>query len=140
MSKLHLEDMFYGPTRVTESSSSHLDAFLSNTTYSFSNVAGFLCSFTDHHIMLGDYFGRRSHAQTGHKVISTRCYRKLDVSVLEEMLFNDDVWNAVLSFDNIDDTVECFTTVLQGLLDALLPLRQIRVKQYVNPWAATGSV
>ena len=58
MSELHLEDMFSGPTRVTESSTSHLDVILSNTTYSFSNVAGFPCSFMDHHIILGDYFGR----------------------------------------------------------------------------------
>jgi len=34
----------------------------------------------------------------------------------------------------------CFTTVLQGLLDALLPLRRIRVKQHVNPWATTSSI
>ena len=62
------------------------------------------------------------------------------MSVLEEMLVDDGVWNTVLSFDNIDDTVECFTTVLQGLLDALLSLRQIRVKQHFNPWAAAGVV
>ena len=52
----------------------------------------------------------------------------------------DGVWNNVLSFDNVDDSVECFTTVLQGLLDALLPLHRIRIKQHTNPWAATSSV
>jgi len=105
-----VEDLFSGPTRVTESSSSHLDVFLSSSSYSFSNVASFPCSFTDHHIILGDYFGR-SHVQSNHKVIYARCYRKLDVSVLEKMLVDDDVWDTVLSFDNIDDSVECFTIV-----------------------------
>ena len=132
--------MFSGPTRITESSSSHLDVFLTGTSCSFSNVAGFPCSFSDHHLVLGDYFGRRSHALLcDHKVIYTRCYQKLDAAVLEDLLA-DGVWNDVLSFDNVDDSVECFTTVLQGLSDALLPLRRIRIKQHTNPWAATSSV
>ena len=123
MSEFKLHDMFSGPTRITESSCSHLDVFLTGTSYSFSNVTGFPCSFSDHHLVLGDYFGRRSrHALLyDHKVIYTRCYRKLDPTVLEDLLV-DDVWSSVLSFDNVDDSVECFTTVLQGLLDALLPL------------------
>ena len=71
-----------------------------------------------------------AHVQTGHKVISAQCYHTLDMFVLEEMLTDDDVWYTVLSFDNIDDTGECFATVLQGLLDALLPLHKIT---HVNP-------
>ena len=140
MSDFHLSDMFSGPTRITESSSSHLDVFLTSSSCSFSNVAGFPSSFSDHHLVLGDYFGRRSHAPlVDHKVIYTQCYRKLDAAVLEDMLV-DDVWNDVLSFDNIDDSVECFTTVLQGLIDVLLPLHRIRIKQHTNPWVATSRV
>jgi len=61
------------------------------------------------------------------------------VAVLENLL-TDGVWNDVISFDNVDDSVECFTTVLQGLLDVLLPLRRIRIKQHINPWATTSRV
>ena len=52
----------------------------------------------------------------------------------------DSVWNDVLSFDNINDSVECFTTVLQGLLDPLLPLCRIRIKQHTNCWVAIPAV
>jgi len=62
-------------------------------------------------MVLGDYFGRRSHTPSGHRIIYAWCYC-IDVSVLEKMLANDDIWNTVLSFANIDDSVECFTTVL----------------------------
>ena len=48
MSEFHVNDLFSGPTHITESSSSHLDVFLSNTSYSFSNVVGLPCSFSDH--------------------------------------------------------------------------------------------
>ena len=52
----------------------------------------------------------------------------------------DDVWNDVLSFDDVNDSTECFVTVLQGLLDVLLSLRRVRIKQHINPWAANGRV
>ena len=74
MPDFHLRDMVSGLTRITESSSFHLDVFLTSTSYSFSNVAGFSCSFSDHHLVLGDYFGRQSHAPLcDHKVIYTQC-------------------------------------------------------------------
>ena len=52
----------------------------------------------------------------------------------------DGVWNDALSFKNIDDSVECFTTVLQGLLGVLLPLHHNRIKQHTYPWVATRRV
>ena len=56
------------------------------------------------------------------------------------MLADDEIWTTVLSFANVDDSEECFTTILQGLLDALLLLHCIRIKQHVNLWAATSSI
>ena len=46
----------------------------------------------------------------------------------------------VVSFYNVSDPVECFTAILQGLMDLLIPLHRIRVKQRVTPWAATINV
>ena len=69
-----------------------------------------------HRSSLADYF-RRSHPSCDHKIIYARCYRKLGVS---KMLADDEIWTTVLSFANVDDSEECFTTILQGLLDALL--------------------
>ena len=58
---------------------------------------------------------------------------------LEDMLV-DGIWNDVLYFDNTDDSVEWFTTVLQRLLYVLLPLCSIRIKQHTKPWVATSRV
>jgi len=46
----------------------------------------------------------------------------------------------VVSFYNVSDPVECFTAILQGLMDLLIPLHRIRVKQRLTPWAATINV
>ena len=51
------------------------------------------------------------------------------------MLSEDHAWHNALSFNDIDNSVLCFTTVLEGLLDFVVPLHNIRVTQNVNPWA-----
>ena len=130
-------EMFSRPTRITQLTCSHLDVFLTNSSCSFKDVSALPVGFNDHHIVMGTYLARRSNnggLDSPHQVIYARCYRKLDLSVLQDLL-TDDVWNDVLSFDDVDDSVECFTLVLRAVFDLLVPLRKICVKQRVNPWA-----
>ena len=135
--------MFSGPTRITQSTCSHLDVFLTNSSCSFEDVSALPVGFSDHHTVMGTYLTRRSHnggLDSVHQIIYARCYRgKLDLSVLQDLL-TDDVWNDVLSFDDVNDSVECFTQVLCAVFDLLVPLRKICVKQRVNPWVANGAV
>jgi len=110
---------------------------MTNSLYSFSQVAALRCSFSDHPIVVGDYFGR-SHDQSGHRTIQVCCYRKFDVTVLEYVL-TDDVWNKVFTFGSVNDSAECFVTVLQAILDLLLLLHHIRVKQHINHWETSNT-
>ena len=89
--------------------------------------------FSDHHIVLGTYLTRRSHQPSGHKLINVRSYRKLDPTLLH----SDETWKDVFLFDDVSDTMECFIAMLQSLMDSLIPLHKIHVKQHVTPWAAT---
>ena len=132
---IDLCEMFNGPTRITESTSSHLDVFLRNCSFAFADVLVKPIGFSDHHIVMGTYLARRTHPPCTHKVVYARSYRKLDSDLLCD-LFTDEAWDTVLSFDNVSDTVQCFTSVLQGLLDFLIPEHKIRVRQNVSPWAA----
>ena len=133
----NLSDLFQRPARITDSSGSHLDVFLTNISCSLVGVTGIPCGFSDHHIVLGNYYCHKSHSRIGHKIIQARCDNELDSLLLQDMLSEDRVWHDVLSFDDIDDTVLCFTTVLEGLLDFLVPLHKISIKQTVSPWATT---
>ena len=65
---------------------------------------------------MGTYLAQRTHPPCTHKMVYARNYHKIDSDFLCD-LFTDEVWDAVFSFDNVSDTVQCFTTVLQGLLD-----------------------
>ena len=48
--------MFTGPTtRITELSSSHLDVFLTNCSYSFTDVIALSVGFSDRHIVVETY-------------------------------------------------------------------------------------
>ena len=55
----------------------------------------------------------------------------MDTSVLQDLL-SDDAWNDVFSFDDVNDSVEFFMLMLRALLDMLVPLHTIHVKQHVN--------
>ena len=81
-SSFGFKDMFAGPTRITESTSSHLDAFLTNSEFSFDDVVALPVGFSDHHIVVGTYLARRSHQLSGHKFINVRPYHKLDSNLL----------------------------------------------------------
>lgn len=116
-----------------------LDVFLTNCSYSFTDVTALPISFSDHHVVVGTYLTRRSHQFTGHVLMYVRSYRKLDPTLLHD-IYTDKVWDDVFSFDNVSDIVECFTAMLQELMELLVPLRRVRVKQHVSPWAADSEV
>jgi len=88
--------------------------------------------FSDHHIVMETYLARRTHPPCTHRAVYARSYQKLDPQSLCD-LFTDGTWDAVFSFNNVSDTVQCFTTVLQGLLDFLVPDHKICVRQNVSP-------
>ena len=74
--------MFTGPTRVTDSTSSHLDVFLPNCSFSFIDVIALPVGFIDHHIVVGTYLARQSCLLSGHQFINLRSYHKLDPTLL----------------------------------------------------------
>ena len=55
-------------------------------------------------------------------------------------MYTDEVWNDVLSFDEIFDAVECISVVFLELIDLLIPLYKVRVKQHASPLAANSEV
>ena len=57
------------------------------------------------------------------------------------MLSDDSSWNDVFSITDVNDYVLCFTLVLQGLLDILVPLRCLRIRKGGrNPWLTTPDI
>ena len=73
-----------------------------------------------------------------HRFVFFRNFQKLDTDKLHEFLMCDDIWDDVLSsFDNISDCVECF---ISGLLDLLVPLKKLRVRQRDCPWLSSYSL
>ena len=82
MNAFGLCKMFNEPTCSTESTSSHLDVFLPNGSFSFDKVFALPVGFSDHHIAMGTYLARRSHQPCTHRVIYARSNRKFDSALL----------------------------------------------------------
>ena len=62
----------------------------------------------------------------------------MHVDLLYDILSEDICWKNVFSFPDVDDCVHYFTLVLQGLLDAVVPLHQLCVhKDGSDPWLTT---
>ena len=63
------------------------------------------------------------------------------MDLLSDILSDDVTWNDVFSFLNVDDCVHCFTLVLQGLLDFLVPLHRLCVRNGgSDPWLTTPCI
>ena len=71
---IDLCEMFNKPARITESTSSHLYVFLTNSSFSFDDVFAVPVGFSDHHVGMGTYvrtyLAGRSHQLHTHKVIN----------------------------------------------------------------------
>ena len=75
------------------------------------------------------------------RIISVRNYQKLDKDKLDEIFKCDDVWDDALSrFDDLSDCPECFNLIINGLLDLLVPLKNLRVRQRDCPWLSNASL
>ena len=63
------------------------------------------------------------------------------MDLLSDILSDDITWNDVFSSPNVDDCVHCFTLMLQGLLDFLVPLCRLCVRNGgSDPWLTTPCI
>ena len=108
--------------------------------FDFTRVYPF--SGSDHHLIVSHFYARGKCVDPPpHKLVVVRNFQKLDVMKLDEFLMCDDIWDDVLSrFDNISDCVECFNLIINGLLDLLVPLKKLRVRQKDFPWLFSPSL
>ncbi len=70
------------------------------------------------------------------KTIKFRDYSKLDIERVADILTDDD-WSGIVGFDDVDTCFECFSLVVSGIMDVLLPIKCKRVKRHVPPWSLT---
>ena len=138
---LSLTELIGQPTRVTGSIHSQIDVILTNAPDDFHDSTAVPCSCTDHYLTLSHYYASGLKTGSVPKVVFFRNYRKLDVDSLSDILSDDITWNDVFFFPNVNDCVHCFTLLLQGLLDFLVPLCWLRVRNgSSDPWLTTPCI
>ena len=142
MKQLQLTDLVCVPTRVTSNSSSQIDVFLTTDVHCFDATRVYPFSGSDHCLIVSHFYSRGICADSpSHRIISVRNYQKLDKDKLDEIFKCDDVWDDVLSkFDDLSDCLECFNLIINGLLDLLVPLKNLRVRQRDCPWLSNASL
>ena len=142
MKQLQLVDLVCTPTRVTMDSSSQIDVLLTTDDGCFNFTKVFPFSGSDHHLIVSRYYPRGLCVDPpSHQIVVVRNFQKLDTVMLDKLLTCDDIWDDVLSkFDNVSECLECFNLIMNGLLDLLVPLKKLRVRQRDCPWLSSGSI
>ena len=138
MKQFKFVDLVCAPTRVTMYSSSQIDVLMTTDVQCFEFTKVFPFSGSDHHLIVSHFYSRGVCVDPpSHRFVVVRNFQKLDTAKLDELLACDDIWDAVLStYDDISECLECFNLIMNGLLDLLVPLKKLRVRQRDCPWLA----
>ena len=132
--EFHLHNIIDSPTRITEETSSLLDLSLNSDKHYFSNVFIHPCSYSDNHNMIGATFVPRGiHSSDGHKFMAVRRFSSISLDRINQMLATLD-WNSFVSFDDVNESVECLSKVISDVLDLLFPIKYVQVKWHCPPW------
>ena len=124
------------PTRVTEKSSTLLDHIF---TINISKISqsGVLCTgFSDHYTT---YCTRKSikDAVGKHKTIRIRSMKNYSqINFLEKLRTVD--WSGVMNCQHVNDAWCNFKSLFTGVLDEIVPFKQIRIKTRTEPWMSSN--
>ena len=127
------------PTRVTATTSSQLDLILTDSPSYFHTTAAIPCHASDHHVVITHFCSRGISQCLKHNVISVRQYHKIDTEMLDKVLL-DESWSDVFGADDIDVCTKAFTLVMQYIMNALVPLQTLRIKQHSIPWGYNPAI
>ncbi len=125
--------MIQSPTRITRSSSSLLDVFLTNSPSFYDHSYATPYGYSDHHLIVTHLHPRGMHSIAGHTYAHVRSFNNLDLEALSSALWSDE-WRDILQIDDVDDCAKRFTMKMQSLLNEFVPSRKIRVKTQIPPW------
>ena len=133
MKQFRLHELVQSPTRVTATTTSHLDLILTNIPSFFQNTVAIPFCGSDHHIVFTHFCARGISQSSESRVIHSRRYSKLDTDMLEKILL-DDSWDDIFNVDDVNVCAEAFTLVMRHILDIMIPLKKMRVKRTCSPW------
>ena len=120
------------PTRITPTTSSLIDHIFTNVSELVSESGVILNGFSDHLIT----FCSRSCTKdvfSGSNTRFVRCYKSYSkFSFLAELRKID--WSSILTSTDVNYCLSEFNRLFRSAIDSVAPLREIRVRNKMNPW------
>ena len=90
--------------------------------------------FSDHHLLHSHLHARGLKVNRNKsKIVCFRDYKNLNLDLLSDILV-DEVWEDVVGFENVNDSVECFNIVMSWVFDTLVSQRRLRLWQISALW------
>lgn len=104
-------------TRVVNGAVSLIDVILTNNESCFRHMS--LCPFSgsDHQIVATHFVPRGIKARRPHKYVKRRNYLNLNKDAVTKVMNVKDIWEDVLSIEDLDVCVDCFSEILVCFMD-----------------------
>ena len=132
---LHLHLVFDSPTRITESSASLIDIFLTSNPNSITSSGTLPLSCSDHQLLYATFKPKfkRSTNNSQKTAAVHRSMRNLNKNAFQEDL-NEIPWQITDLFDDNEDKIFAWNHLLLGVLNQHTPLRAMRPSKHKCPW------
>jgi len=131
LNNYQLSQLINQPTRVTPTSKSLIDLFITNDKDKISSYGIYPLTISDHFLIYGI---RKATLKKGEpKIITTRNLKNFS----EEQFINDiqrSQWPEISKCTNVNEAWDCWKTVFTAVLEKHAPTRKIRVRNRQSPW------
>ena len=126
------------PTRVTNTSETLIDIISTTNIENISEHGCIHTSLSDHFLVYAIHkIHPKCKSNLGHKLISFRSFKNFDNNEFRSMLTNAPL-SRMESVDrsnpNVNDYLLEWTTIIIGILNSLVPKKQLRVRKESVPW------
>ena len=136
---LGLTQLVNEPTRVTNASQTIIDHIYTNTEENIQRVHVERLCLSDHYAVFCNRKTQSNISKNIHQTITHRSFKNF-----EENRFLNDLnsvpWEIIEQFDEVDDMVSIWSTLLLEVLDRHAPIKSHRIKKKYQPdWLTPGS-
>ena len=127
-----LAQMITDATRITASTSTVIDHFLTNLKSKITSSGVMNCSFSDHCLIYA-VRGSQAKLSTNPVVKSIRCLKNYSKALFCHELRKIN-WSPVFSAPNVDVALDSFNSLFLTVINKVAPIRKMRFKKDSQPW------
>jgi hypothetical protein len=119
------------PTRITEHSRTLIDVILTSSKNNIKQTKVMPNSISDHDVVMPTLTLKKCRPKPDY--VSVRSFKKYNPEAFCEGISNAP-WSAINNFDDVNDSLNAFDVLFNGILDQHAPVRKVKLRVRPNPF------